>query len=560
LNFVLGVIIIGGIIIISRLFYLQLFQHKHYKAQALGQQIGLMTVKGERGGIFCTSVSKEDSMPIEVKSLAINKESWNLWVYPLQVRESKDFAKLLSGKTGLKEEEILKEIKDNQSPVILKKGLSKNEVDEIRSLKLNGIFFEKTSKRFYPQGEILAQVLGFVGGENIGQYGLEGYYDEVLQGKTVVKVPEDNFDYWTNRKTNSLDGGDLYLTIDYSIQLEAERLLQQAREKLQIQSGQIIVMEPNSGKILTLANYPFFNPNFYFKEKDISVFQNGAIQKLFEPGSILKPVTMAAALNEELLTPESTYIDKGSVSFGSQTIHNFNKKVYGEVTMTQVLEESINTGAVFVQRKLGNKKFLEYLEKFSFFEKTGVDLQGEVYSRNENLKKGPDINYATASFGQGIELTPLQVARAFCVFANGGRLVKPFIVEKVVKNGEEIVTKPVISPPILSGKSISQINSMLISVVEKGFGGVAKIPGYYVAGKTGTAQIPRVGKRGYEPDKTIQSFVGYFPAFNPQFLILIKLDDPKVPVSALSAVPIFKELAQYIINHWKIPPDYSINP
>lgn len=223
------------------------------------------------------------------------------------------------------------------------------------------------------------------------------------------------------------------------------------------------------------------------------------------------------------------------------------------------MESSINTGAVFAEQQISHKTFLDYLDRFGFFEKTGIDLQGEVYSHNDNLKNGPDFNFATASFGQGIELTPMQIARGFCAIANGGKLVKPYIVDKIVNGKDETDTKPEISDIIVSQQTISQLTSMLISVVDKGFNGVAKIPGYYLAGKTGTAQVPLTTGKGYDPNKTIQSFVGYGPAFNPQFLILVKLDNPKVPKSALSAVPVFKDLAQYIINYWKIPPDYDPN-
>jgi len=227
--------------------------------------------------------------------------------------------------------------------------------------------------------------------------------------------------------------------------------------------------------------------------------------------------------------------------------------------MTQVLENSINTGAVFAEQTLDNKTYFNYIDRFGFISKTGIDLQGEVYSRNDVLKNGPDIEFATASFGQGVELTPMQIAKGFCAIANGGKLVRPYIVERIVNGKDEINTRPEISDSVVSQQTISQLDSMLINVVDKGFNGVAKIPGYYLAGKTGTAEVPLKDGRGYEPNKTIQSFVGYGPVFNPQFVILVKLDNPKVPKSALSAVPIFKQLAQYIINYWQIPPDYDIN-
>jgi cell division protein FtsI/penicillin-binding protein 2 len=321
-------------------------------------------------------------------------------------------------------------------------------------------------------------------------------------------------------------------------------------------------MEPNSGKIIALANFPNFNPNEHSTYKNFGIFQNEAIQKLFEPGSVFKPVTMAGALDEEKITPTTTYDDPGEIKIGSYTIFNYDGRTYGkDITMTQVLEKSINTGAVFAAKQLGNNLFLKYLDDFGFFEKTGVDLVGESFSKNKNLKEGREINFATASFGQGIAITPLQLARAMCVIANGGKLVKPYLVETIKKqDGSEIRTQPAVGREIISSKTASALTAMLVSVVENGFGKAAKIPGYYIAGKTGTAQVPwtslDIDKPGYS-EKTIQSFVGFAPAFNPRFLILVKLNNPKAKTAEYSAVPIFQELAKYIIDYWQIPPDYE---
>ena len=333
-------------------------------------------------------------------------------------------------------------------------------------------------------------------------------------------------------------------------------MLEQAFLDFGIESGQIIVLKPDSGKILALANYPSFDPNRYSKETNLDIFQNGATQKIFEPGSVFKPFTMAMALQEGKVSPSTIFGDTGSVTIGPDTVYNFDRKVYGNQNMSGILEKSINTGAVFLSSLLSHSTFLDYLDKFGFNSKTGVDLQGEVSSKNEILKKGSDFGFATASFGQGIEMTPLQLASAFSVFANGGKTVKPYIVEKIVHGQELIKKNPQISDSVISQKTTSEVTTMLTNVVEKGFGSGAKIPGYYLAGKTGTAQIPFKDKKGYYPDKTIQSFIGFGPALKPQFLILVKLDAPKVSQSALSAVPIFKKLAQYIINYWQIPPDY----
>ncbi len=560
INTVLVIFFILGAGILSRLFFLQVIERKLFESQALGQQIGVAKVTGSRGQVFCQSsqTSKGGFGTGEIKSLAANKESWTIFANPEKIEDKEAFAKLLSPLIEESEEDIIFKLDATSNYVILKRELTEEEILEIRNLELKGLSWEKVSDRFYPQGELGSQVVGFLGGEKIGQYGIEGFYDELLQGKTGIKEEKSGLDsLFSSANELSLEGSDIYLTIDYNIQFQAESILERAGEKLSMESGQIIVMKPDSGRILAIANYPNFDPNNYSKERDLEIFQNSTVQKLFEPGSIMKPFTMAAAINEGKITKDSTYVDEGFLKFGKDQIHNFANEVYGTQTMTQVLENSINTGAVYAQKQISHDTFLDYLDKFGFFKKTGIDLQGEVYSRNELLKIGPDFNFATASFGQGIELTPIQIATGFCSLANGGKMVKPYIVDKIINGDDVLYINPGAGEQVLSKQTVSQVTSMLVNVVDNGFNSVAKIPGYYLAGKTGTAQVPLKNGKGYEPDKTIQSFVGYGPAYNPQFLILVKLDDPKVSKSALSAVPVFKELAQYIINYWKLAPDYS---
>ncbi len=569
LNLILIFVFVISAAIVGRLFYLQVLERKLFSAQALGQQMAFDSVTGSRGQIFCVSSQETKGQQASggLKSLAINKDSWIISVSTKDILDKNVFAEMLSSVINQTSEQILFELENEDSYVVLQKNVSSVELEKIKELNLKGLFWQNEPDRFYPQGQIASQTIGFLGGgggpSGSGQYGLEGYYEDILMGKTGILAEKMGIDsIFSESNKISLDGSDIYLTIDYNIQFQAEQLLKEQQKKNGIDSGQIIVLKPDTGRILALANFPNFDPNQYSKESDLEIFQNSAVQKLFEPGSIMKPFTMAAALNEGKITPDTKYIDTGSLSFGAKTIRNFNNKVYGEQTMTQVLEGSINTGAVFAQQQISHKTFFDYLTKFGIFEKTGVDLQGEVYSQNSSLKNGPDMNYATAAFGQGIEMTPLQIARGFCAIANGGKLVRPYVVDKIGapfgSGGAEIYTKPEISRPILSQQTISQLNSMLISVVDNGFNKVAKIPGYYLAGKTGTAQVPLKNSAGYEPDKTIQSFVGYGPALNPQFLILVKLDNPKVSSSSLSAVPVFKQLAQYIINYWQIPPDYEV--
>lgn len=554
----LSSILLLAAIIISRLFYLQIINSKFYQSQALGQQAGFSQTLGNRGEIFLSN-SKEDhgnSNSGQIKSLAINKDKWLISSIPSRIKDKEVFAKDLSNIIGDTKESILSKINSSDSYIVLKKDLSDNEVSSLKGLNLEGLTLENDSGRYYPQEDFMSQVVGFVGGDNNGQYGLEGYYNNILQGQEGINEQKKGFDSIGYDSFSYLNGSDLYLTIDYNIQFEAESLLVEANKNIGIDSGQIIVLNPHSGRVLALVNFPNFNPNYYSKQTNFDIFQNATIQKIFEPGSIFKPFIMGMALEEGKVTPETRFFDNGSVKIGPDTVFNFDHKKYGDQDMSGILEKSINTGAVFLSQKLSHNTFIDYLDQLGLNDKTGIDLQGEVYSRNEVLKNGSDFGFATASFGQGIEMTPMQLVSAFSIFANGGKTVDPYIVDKIVHNGEEQVKSPQSNKQVISEKTASEVTTMMINVVDRGFGSGAKVPGYYLAGKTGTAQVPIPGKLGYDPNKTIQSFIGFGPALKPEFLILVKLDNPKVPQSSLSAAPIFKKLAQYIINYWQIPPNY----
>ena len=562
-NLVFISIVLFAATIIGRLIYIQIFSHQYWQALAQGQQKFFETHQGERGKIFFQNG----------ESLAINRNFDLVYLSPKEIEKIEETAQILSLVLDLKADLILEKIKKDSLYELIKKKLTEEEINNLKKLNLPGVYLGTELGRYYPLESMAAQVIGFLGGDGKGQYGIEGYYDSSLQGKEKFLEKEKGpGGYLINGFTPSIENGtDLVLTLDYNIQFLAEKLLERAFEDLDIKEGQIIVIEPNSGKILALVNFPNFNPNQYSKVDNIEIFQNGAIQKVFEPGSAFKPITMAAAINEGKITPQTTYIDEGIVKIGGYTIYNYDEGVWGKRSMTEVLEKSINTGAVFVEKQIDHEIFRNYIKAFGIFEPTGIDLQEEIFSQNKEFNKGYEINFATASFGQGIEMTPIQLARAYCVIANGGKLIKPYLVDYNPRTGapasrEALASRPTAlsNPPshpkeerqVISQKTASQLTAMLVSVVENGFAKRAKIPGYYIAGKTGTAQVPEKGT--YSPDKTWQSFVGFAPAFNPQFLILVKLDNPKTRDASASAVPIFSELAKYIIDYWQIPPDYEI--
>lgn len=547
-------ILVISFLIIFRLYHLQIKKGQYYEALALGQQVFFEEIGGKRGEILLNNKIV----------LAQTKKKNILYIFSQKIPQS-DLEKTLEILSQLLEEKkenlrsLLKEKK------ILKREISYQKARNLKALSLKGVYLDEVWGRVYPQKKLASHLIGFLNSQGEGQYGLEGYYNEILKGeKGWQKKPVSPFGYlnlirtfWKvfSQKENNLKGADLFLTLDYNLQYFSENLLKKAKELWDIDSGQIIITQPSTGKVFALAVFPQFDPNQYFKEKNFKIFLNPTIQELFEPGSVFKPITFAAAIQEQLITPETTYEDKGYVEVGGPPIYNFQKRVWGKQKMTDVLEESINTGAVFVEQKLGEELFLKYLEKFGFFEETEIDLQGEIFSQNENLKRAHQRDLATASFGQGIEITPFQLVRAFGAIANGGILLQPFLVEKIVKsNGEVIKIQPRAQRKVISKNTALTLTSMLTQVVESGSGRRAKIEGYLIAGKTGTAQVP-TPEGGYSETETIQSFIGFFPAFNPKALIFIKLDNPKkVKTAAYSTAPLFKELAQYIINFWQLPP------
>ena len=557
INLILVLIFIFGAIIIGRLIHIQIVKHKDYLAFAIGQHNLSQPIEPNRGDIFVQD--KEGKAYL----LATNRDSKFVFASPNQIKNEEEAASSLAEILEMEEEKILERISQKGNLYsLIKKKLTEEEIKKIQDLKIEGIHLGTETYRYYPEEEMASHILGFVGGENRGQYGVEGFYQEELKGKAGLVVGEKSRQgymvYFDSQKSLPAEqGSDLILGVDFYIQFKAEELLREARHSLGIEDGQIIVMDPNSGKIIAAASFSNFNPNTYF-DYNLEVFMDSFSQKLFEPGSVFKPITLAIAVEEGKITPQTTYIDEGFVKIGPDTIFNYAKRIYGKVSMTEVLEKSINTGAVFAGRQISRKVFLDYIEKFGIFEKTFIDSQGEVYSANESLKKGYEMNFATAAFGQGISMTPVQLIRAFSVFANGGKLVKPYFVQRIKKaDGTILEIQPEVqNSQVISQNTASKLTAMLVSVIENGFGNRAKVPGYYVAGKTGTAQVPLINKSGYS-EKTIQTFVGFAPAFNPKFLILVKLDNPQTKTAEYSAVPIFQKLAKYIIDYYQIPPDYE---
>jgi len=557
-NFIFLIICLLAATLIGRLFFLQIIKGEFYAALAKGQRIHFQEIKGERGKIFFED-KNGDIYPV-----AINKNFTYLYVSPKAIKNKEEAIDFLEKITNLDRSFLENKLKADSLFEMIKDDLTQAEIEEIKKKNFKGIYLGTRKGRFYPHGEFASKVLGFVDVDGNGRYGIEGYYDKVLKGKKGFLEEEKGLGgkvifFDLGHLIPARPGADLVSTIDYNLQFKAEKILEEAKETLDIKSGLVIILNPQNGEIKALANLPNYNPNKYY-QAPMDLFQNDAIQKVFEPGSVFKPFTMAMGLDLGKITPETTYIDEGIRKFKGGVIYNYGHRRYGKQTMTNVLEKSINTGAVFVEEQVGAQNFIDYVQRFGFEAPTGIDLPGEVFSDNKNLKSSREINLATASFGQGIELTPIQLMQAYSALINGGKAWKPHIIKKIISDNRVKEVKPELQMTgVIKKETSEEVVKMLVSAVENGYARRAKIDGYYIGGKTGTAQVPwtslGVKKSGYS-NETIQSFMGFFPAYDPKFLVLIKLDNPKTRTAEYSAVPLFRELAEYIIDYYQIPPDY----
>jgi len=547
-------------ILVGRLFIVQIVAHEEYLQNADKQQGVRGEISTPRGSILAV-----DSKGAEIP-LASNRKYKNLIVAPNRVKNPDEVVRVLSEEFSIPSEEILARIGKKDDPYeILAKKLSPSEEAEERVRKLDGVFFEDDVKRVYPHDSLGSRFIGFVaGGEerDEGKYGLERAYDARLDGEegffTGVQDAKGFF-LALGRKIArpGKAGSDIVLTVDYNIQVKAREVLEKSKEKWSAPSGIVIVVEPSTGRILAMDALPAYNLNEFNKEKDLSVFQNPAVESVYELGSVMKTVTMAAGVEEKKVTPEATYTDYGAVKVLDREIKNFDGKARGVQTMSQVLEKSLNTGAVYVARLLGREKQKEYFENFGFGEKSGIDLPGELAGNMTNIEKGYDVEYATASFGQGIAVTPLQMAMAVGAIANNGKLMRPYIVEEVRDKEGNVTMKnePQVRRSVISPETSQTLTKMLVSVVRNGFEKRASVKGYFIAGKTGTAQVPRRDGKGYS-EESIHTLIGYAPAFEPKFLIYIQLNEPKGNrFAANTLTPAFYDLAEYMLNYYEVPPD-----
>lgn len=542
----------GGVISFA-LFQKQILEHQQYAEASTAQSVSQSDVPAQRGRIFAKDRDKQ------LVNLAVSEWRYNLVASPQLFKDKQKLAAALSADyPKLTSNDILAKVDNDSVFVILAKGLSIEEADKISQSNYRGVSLVPQLVRSYPEGDaIAAQALGFVGADGEGKYGVEGARDEVLRGQTgSQKQKKDSFGQLIDvlGGQDSTAGQDLVLTIDYNLQYIVETKLKESIAKYQADRGSIIVMDPKTGAILALAGQPTFDPNNFSKLPSDEQFKflSPAISNAYEPGSAMKPIMMAVALDSGKVTPETTNVFGPSVTVLGKTITNAEGKVYGKENMAQILENSDNVAMTWISSLVGAKTEREYYVKFGFGAKSGVDIVGESAGSLQEEKEWNDLLRSTAAFGQGVSVSLLQLATAYSVVGSGGILVTPHLAEKTLV-GEKAT--PIDYPTrgqVIKPETAKQVQLMLEGVVLNGHGKRAKVAGVRVGGKTGTAQIPDP-KGGYYPDRTIGTFAGMFPIEDPRFVMVVRLDDPKtVKFAESSAAPTFGEIAEWMANYYQL--------
>jgi cell division protein FtsI/penicillin-binding protein 2 len=549
----IGCLIFGVTVVVGRLVYYQVLKHEELRAEADEQRTWEKEQPPRRGYIA----------DVNGNILALDVIEWDISVSPPLVFNRAELADRLSELLGLPRAEVSATLTAEEPWLQLATGVDYEVGEAIASLQAEGITCTPRPQRFYPEGNLMAHVLGIVNSTGTGFYGVEGYYNQLLKGNNGRRRVEQNptgkeLPILPLGEIPSQAGTSLVLTVDRNIQYIAEQELQQALETHGAESGTIVIMEPQTGAILAAVSFPVYDPND-FAHADPQLLSDPVVSKMWEPGSIFKIITWAAGLDSGTVSPGTTFYDEGALEVGGRVIQNWDQQGRGLVTMTDGLVQSLNTVAAFTSTSMGKESFYTYLRRFGFGTLTGVDLDSE----GPGIMKQPgDPNWfpselGTNSFGQGIAVTPMQMIVAVSAVANKGTLMRPHIISEYVAK-EETGSRMVPVEPMIVRRAISQeaaetLTGLLVQVIEEG-AVKAQVPGYRIAGKTGTAQIPT--PYGYDPDGTIASFVGYAPADDPQFIVLIKLDRPTAsPWGSQTAAPAFKAIAERLFAYMQIPPD-----
>lgn len=559
-----------GAVFVARLFYLQVIQHEYYEIKAVEEHSKKFKIVAKRGLIYA-----HDGKEAYAK-LVLNEPVFTVYADPRYVKDEEKVAHVLRRIAG---GNLVKEFEKGLANktlqyTVLARQVNKAQADLITKETLAGVGLQEQERRVYPEGQLAAQVLGFVNGEGKGQYGLEQALDKDLAGKSgLLKAVTDVHGIPLSVGPESVltppqNGKNLILTIDRNVQHKVEEALKAGLERSKATKGSVVVMDPDSGNVVAMANFPTYNPNDYTKVEDYQLFGNKAVDDPYEPGSVLKALTMGMALNEGVVEPHTTYNNTGSTRVRDATIKNVLTNPQGNVSMTQVLEFSFNTGVVHALRLLGDgeinekskqKLYQYFTDRYFFGRPTKISLSGEVSGQiiPPDDADGGDVRYANMTFGQGMTATVLQVTAAFAASVNGGMYYAPQIVDGYLEDGAFKDKPPEIRKGnILTESSSQKLRQMLQDARKASFVSNGDKKGYALGGKTGTAQVydPKTGK--YSETETIGSYIGFGGQDKPQYVIMVRVDDAKISgySGSVAAAPIFTDISNWMLDYLQIQP------
>lgn len=555
---VLGCLIVIALVLISRLYYVQVMHGEEYRTEAEGQYSATPGSTQSRGDIFFT---EKDGRPFVA---GVMQSGYKLVIRPDVVTNPEAVFASLSEAVVLDHDRFMAGMnKGGSREQEIAARLTEQEGAAVRALNLAGVSLIRDRWRSYPGQTRAAHVLGFVGfkgHERVGRYGLERYWEDTLKRDRDALYSNFFADIFANIESiasTSTAEGNLVTTIEPIVSQRLNEVLQGINDTYTPKMVGGIVMDPRTGAIIAMEALPTFDPNIYNQVDSIAVFSNPMIENVYELGSIMKPLTMAMGLDAGVVSAETTYNDTGCIMRSEFRVCNYDHRARGVVPMQEVLNQSLNTGATFVAEKVGAERFAKYVEAFGLGSETGIDLPNEVRGQLTGLSSGSAVDLASASFGQGIAVTPIAMTRALAALANGGVLPEPHVVDRIVyPSGLSRRVWHEGETRVLTEAAAEETTRMLVRVVDEALlNGDIKQEGYSIAAKTGTAQIAESGG-GYYADRYLHSFFGYFPAHDPKFLVFLYTVEPHgVQYASQTLATPFGELAEFLISYYAIPPD-----
>ncbi|MBI4494018.1 MAG: penicillin-binding protein 2 [Chloroflexi bacterium] len=542
-----------ALVLLTRLYVFQVLEHERYSALAREEHRERIPIVPKRGAI----------LDGQGNPLVVSVMFEGVYAVGSQIRDREQTARALAPVLELSQQEIVEKIDPaSKRPVALRSPVPAATSAKVEALRLPGILLQRVPYRRYPEGSLAAQLLGFVGTDFQGLSGLELSLDQELAGQpgyidTERDTAGQELVLARRLSVPPTDGATVVLTLDRYLQRAAERALERGLEeqKSAFKSGIIIIMEPSTGAVLAAASRPTFKltNDVIYDPGEAELYRPAIVTDMYEPGSVMKIVTMSAGIDEGVITPQTRYEDTGLARVGGAIIHNWDGAANGSITMTEVLIHSSNVGTQHVSGLLGPERFYEYVERFGFGRPTGIQLPGESPGlvRSYRDPGWGRIDLATNSYGQGIAVTPLQMLTAVSALANGGVLMQPTLVKEVRANGQTQRVAPTTVRRVVSEQTARSLTEMMIAVAQQPALEAYRLPGYVLAAKTGTSDFPTA--TGYTSGKTYASVVAFAPAHRPRFSILIRIDGPEALYGGVVAMPVLKSLASEIFSYLRIP-------